>query len=664
MPSAMSLGRDNRIARRYGSLLDPWGDRTSVSLIRIIFTADGRRLETAGEIEMAMRMKRVLYSVVASCALAGALYVPARAAGLNIETATIADLNAAFADGTLTSEQLVSAYLKRIEAYDKQGPAINAIITLNKKALDEGRQLDAERKSGKVRGPLHGIPVVLKDNYDTVDMPTTAGSQLLEGHMAKQDAFMVKKLREAGAIMLAKVNLSEFAGSGGSVSGATDPAIIKAGSVPNGSSSAGGQTKNPHELLHGPAGSSGGTGAAVAAAFAQFGLGTDTGGSVRGPSSANGIVGLKPTHGLLSRAGIVPLALSFDTGGPMARSVHDVAVALGVMTGVDPADDATKKSAGRFERDYTKYLKTGALKGARIGIARDFMGKDAGTDEVVEAAIVTLKKLGAVVIDPIKYPDYILQSKGALYNIVTYAEFKAQIADYLKTSEPQYPKTLDEIVARANDPKTGYRSPEKAVALKYTASVALDLSDPSYIAAKNEALASTKAAVTALFAKPTQRHRLSDVAASGPVHQARWPSGTDRLADEPRQRDRLSGFDRARRHGVVRSARNDFVLRAGVQRRAGARLRLRLRAGDQSAGVAQAHARASERCARDGCSPGSAVSMRRDAKVLAPSSSAKGANDEYNHAGAEGAWTIDLPGCAVRACGRCDRAATRRANHP
>jgi amidase len=460
-----------------------------------------RRLETAGEIEMAMGMKRVLYSVVASCALAGALYVPACAAGLNIETATIADLNAAFADGTLTSEQLVSAYLKRIEAYDKQGPAINAIITLNKKALDEARQLDAERKSGNVRGPLHGIPVVVKDNYDTVDMPTTAGSQLLEGHMAKQDAFMVKKLRQAGAIMLAKVNLSEFAGSGGSVAGATDPAIIKAGSVPNGSSSAGGQTKNPHELLHGPGGSSGGTGASVAAAFAQFGLGTDTGGSVRGPSSVNGIVGLKPTHGLLSRAGIVPLALSFDTGGPMARSIHDVAVALGVMTGVDPADDATQKSAGRFERDYTKYLKTGALKGARIGIARDFMGKDAGTDAVVEAAIVTLKKLGAVVIDPIKYPDYILQSKGALYNIVTYAEFKAQIAGYLKTSEPQYPKTLDEIVARANDPKTGYRSPEKAVALKYTASVALDLSDPSYIAAKNEALASTKAAVMALFAK-------------------------------------------------------------------------------------------------------------------------------------------------------------------
>src|SRR5258706_5813760 len=242
------------------------------------------RLETAGEIEMAMRMKRVLYSVVASCALAGALYVPARAAGLNIETATIADLNAAFADGTLTSEKLVSAYLKRVEAYDKQGPAINAIITLNKKALDEARQLDAERRSGNVRGPLHGIPVVLKDNYDTVDMPTTAGSQLLEGHMAKQDAFMVKKLREAGAIMLAKVNLSEFAGSGGSVSGATDPAIIKAGSVPNGSSSASGQTKKPHQLLPRPPGSSRGTRASVAAPFPQIGLGTDNGRTLLRPS--------------------------------------------------------------------------------------------------------------------------------------------------------------------------------------------------------------------------------------------------------------------------------------------------------------------------------------------------------------------------------------------
>ena len=199
-----------------------------------------------------------------------------------------------------------------------------------------------------------------------------------------------------------------------------------------------------------------------------------------------------------------------------------------------------RRARGQFERDYTKYLKTGALKGARVGIARDFMGKDAGTDAVVEAAIATLKKLGAVVVDPIKYPDYILQSKGALYNIVTYAEFKAQIADYLKTSEPHFPKTLDEIVARANDPKTGYRSPEKAVALKYTASVALDLTDPSYIAAKNEALVSTKAAVMALF----EKYRLDAIVYPTSPRPAQYikPDGLPAPTDSPTNLANESGF--------------------------------------------------------------------------------------------------------------------------
>jgi amidase len=423
------------------------------------------------------------------------------AASLNIETATIAEINTAFAKGKLTSEKLVQAYLKRIEAYDKKGPTINAVITLNPKALAEAKALDRERRAGKVRGPLHGIPIVLKDNFDTFDLPTTAGSQLLEGHIAPDDAYVVKKLRDAGAIIVAKVNLSEFAGSGGSVSGAPDPAIVKAGTVPNGSSSAGGQTRNPHDLKRGPSGSSGGTGAAIAAAFAQLGLGSDTGGSVRGPSSANGIVGLKPTHGLMSRDGIVPLGLSFDTGGPMARSVYDVAVSLGVMTGVDPADAATQKSAGKYETDYTQFLKIGSLKGARIGIARDFLGKDPGTDRVVESAINTLKQLGAVVVDPIKYPDHLLQSAQGIYNIIVSTEFKADIAEYLKTTKPGYPKTLEEIVARANDSSTGYRSPPKAVALKYTNSVALTPDDPVYLAAKNETLASTKAGILALFSK-------------------------------------------------------------------------------------------------------------------------------------------------------------------
>ena len=381
-------------------------------------------------------------SVALALHVALALSAPAYAATLNIETATIADLDAAYATGKLTSAKVVDAYLKRISAYDKQGPDIHSVITLNPKAMAEAKALDAERKAGKVRGPLHGIPIVLKDNFDTFDLPTTAGSQLLEGSMPPDDAFVVKKLRDAGAIILAKVNLSEFAGSGGSVSGAPE-AIAKLGRVPNGSSSAGGQTLNQHDLTRGPSGSSGGTGASIAAAFAQFGLGTDTGGSIRGPSSANGIVGLKPTHGLLSRDGIVPLGLSFDTGGPMARSVSDIAVSLGVMTGVDFADVATMKSVGQFESDYTKYLKAGSLKGARIGIARDFLGKDAGTDKVVESAIATLKKLGADVVDPIKFPDYLLQYRQGVYNLVVSAEFKADIEKYLATTKPNYPKNLD-----------------------------------------------------------------------------------------------------------------------------------------------------------------------------------------------------------------------------
>jgi len=438
--------------------------------------------------------------VLAAALLATAAF--SRAAEIKIEDATIADLQTAMAKGTLTAEKLTELYLARIDAYDKQGPAINTVITLNQQALATARALDAERKAGKVRGPLHGIPIVLKDNYDTYDLPTTAGSQLLEGSIPPSDAYVVKKLRDAGAIIIAKVNLSEFAGGGGSVSGAKDPAVIKAGAVPNGFSSMGLQTHNPHDLTRGPSGSSGGTGAAIAASFAQFGMGTDTGGSVRGPSSANGLVGLKPTHGLLSRDGIVPLALTFDTGGPIARSVYDIAVALGVMTGIDPNDAATKKSAGKFETDYTQFLKKGSLQGARIGIARDFMGKDAGTDAVVEDAIATLRKLGAVIVDPIKYPDYLLQSKQPLSSLIMASEFKAQITDYLKANtKPGYPKTFDELVARANDPKTGYRSPEKAYGLKYTASVALDLDDPVYLAAKNEGLALVKSSILALFAK-------------------------------------------------------------------------------------------------------------------------------------------------------------------
>ena len=376
---------------------------------------------------MSTQRFRRRFGLVLLLGLAGA----AAAGGqtLDVTSATIADLNRAFDEGTLTSEQLVERYLARIAAYDDAGPALNAVITLNPHAVDRARALDAERREGGARSPLHGVPVVLKDNFDTADLPTTAGSVMLAGSMPPDDAFLVRKLRDAGAIVLAKVNMSEFA-SGGAIS------------------SLGGRTRNPHDLVRTPGGSSGGTGAAIAAAYAQFGLGTDTGGSVRSPSTANGIAGLKPTLGLLSRDGIVPLALSFDTAGPMARHVYDVAAALGVLSGRDPADEATAANRGRSETDYTQYLDPDALAGARIGIARDFLGQDGDVDWVVEASLDVMRGAGATIVD-VRFPQWLLDVSGDFYTVVRYREFRAQIAEYLATLQPGFAANLAELVERS-----------------------------------------------------------------------------------------------------------------------------------------------------------------------------------------------------------------------
>src|SRR5262245_29597260 len=355
---------------------------------------------------------------------------PVSAKSIDFDAATVADINAAFDAGTLTAESLTQMCLARIAAFDRKGPSLHAVMTLNPKAVEQARALDVERKTKGRRSPLHGIPVVLKDNYDTFDMPTTGGSVLLEGSIPSKDAFVVKKLRDAGAIILAKLNMSEFA-SGGTYS------------------SLGGQSLNPHDLARGPSGSSGGTGVAIAAAYALIGLGTDTGGSIRGPATTNGIAALKPTHGLLSRSGIIPLALSFDTGGPMARSVYDVAAALGVMTGIDATDSATSKSDGKFLSDYTKDLRADALKGARIGIARDFMGSDPDVDWVMESAFAAMKKAGATLVD-VRYPKWLLDAKEEFYSTMRYPEFVVQIAEYLKGTGPKYPKSLAEMIERAN----------------------------------------------------------------------------------------------------------------------------------------------------------------------------------------------------------------------
>jgi len=434
-------------------------------------------------------------------ALGLAIAAPTFAAELDIKTATVAEIHEAYAKG-LASEKVVAAYLARIEAFDKKGPTINSVIILNDNALAEARALDAEFKTKGPRGPLHGIPVLLKDNVDTFDLPTTGGSQLLEGSIAPDDAFITAKLREAGAIILAKVNLSEWAGSGGSTSGA--PAdIARAGRVPNGFSSAGGQTLNPHALDRGPSGSSGGTGAAIAASFGLMGIGTDTGGSIRGPSSANGIAGIKPTRGLMSRDGIIPLGLSYDTAGPMARTIYDVAATLGPMTGIDLADSATFASGGHYHADYTQFLKRGSLKGARIGVARDFTNHDPEVERIVNESIKTLESLGAVIVEDVRFPDYLLKGRQEIYNTIVRAEFKADLTTYLKTTKAGFPKSFDDVVRLSNDPATNYRSPGKAVGLKWGQpdTVSLRTDDPIYLATRDSMLPTVRVLFESLFAK-------------------------------------------------------------------------------------------------------------------------------------------------------------------
>ena len=399
-------------------------------------------------------------------------------------SASIAEIDQAFSAGTLTSETLTRLCLARIEAYDKKGPGLNAVITLNPKALDEAKALDAERKQKGPRSALHGIPVVLKDNFDTADLQTSGGFFGLKGSLPPQDSTIVARLHAAGAIILAKVNLSEFA-SGGAMS------------------SLGGQSHNPHALDYSPAGSSGGTGVSIAAGYSPLGYGTDTGGSIRGPSTNNGIVGLKPTHGLLSRAGIIPLSLSFDTGGPMARNVFDIAASLNVTAGApDPRDDATKKSEGKIPKDYTKFLDPNALKGARIGVARDFMGQDADVDSVIESALTTLKAQGATLVD-IKYPAMLLSIRGELYNAIRRPEFKAQIQDYLSTLKPGFPKTHADILAlseKVTSPTAeGFLPNHGRLALYRIEAKSPPLTDAAYLAARDHGLPLVRDTLQALF---------------------------------------------------------------------------------------------------------------------------------------------------------------------
>ena len=342
---------------------------------------------------------------------------------------TIAELATALDADEITSRELVEQYLARIDAYDTQGPTLNAMITVNPNALAEADALDAERAARGARGPLHGVPVVVKDNYDTVDMPTTAGVIALATSVPPDDAFQVQKLKEAGAIILGKANMHELAYGITTIS------------------SFGGQTRNPYDPARNPGGSSGGTGAAVAASFAAMGMGSDTCGSIRIPAAHHALVGLRGTRGLSSRDGIIPLSHTQDIGGPLTRSVEDLAIVLDTTVGSDPADESTALSEGHIPESYTAFLDENGLQGARVGILDELMEEsrsDQPVREVIEAAVEEMKAQGAEIVE--------IEEAGLLELLegdsVIRQEFGFDLAAYLKQTPGAPVKSLDEIVEK------------------------------------------------------------------------------------------------------------------------------------------------------------------------------------------------------------------------
>jgi amidase len=357
----------------------------------------------------------------------------AHAATSVVET-SVEQVQQAMASGRATSQSITRASLERIRRLDRSGPALHAVLETNTEALATARVLDAERKAGRVRGPLHGIPVLLKDNIDTAGrMLTTAGSLALLGAPAARDAFIVKRLREAGAVIIGKTNLSEWAN-------------IRSSKSSSGWSARGGQTKNPYASGRNPCGSSSGTGAAIAASFAVVGVGTETDGSIVCPSSSASLVGLKPTVGLVSRSGIIPISYSQDTAGPMTRGVADAAAVLTAIAGVDPHDPATRAAQGHIEADYRAFLTADGLKGARIGVARKRVtGYNVHTDRLFEQAIADLKRLGAEIVDPADFGSLGDYDDDEL-EVVLY-ELKAGLNAYLAERKGVPVRSLADVIA-------------------------------------------------------------------------------------------------------------------------------------------------------------------------------------------------------------------------
>jgi amidase len=429
---------------------------------------------------------------------------PAATPPFPLEEVTAAQLQDWMTSGRYTARQVAEMYLRRIDEIDRSGPTLRAVIEVNPDALTIADALDAERKAKGARGPLHGIPVLIKDNIDTADkMLTTAGSLALEGTRPAKDAFIVERLRAAGAVILGKTNLSEWAN-------------FRSTHSTSGWSGRGGQVRNPYALDRNACGSSSGTGAAIAANLAAIGVGTETDGSIVCPSGANGLVGIKPTLGLVSRTGIVPIAHSQDTAGPMTRTVADAALLLGAMMGVDPSDPATARSDAHAVRDYTKSLDPAALKGARIGVARkQYFGYSAVADRLVDQAIADMKAQGAVIVDPADIPT--ASKMDACENEVLLYEFKADLNKYLASRGPSSPvHSLQDLIA-FNEREKAREMPFFGQEQLLSAQKKGPLTSPAYVAARTKcrALARTQG-IDLVIA----RHRLDAIVA--PTGSPAW----------------------------------------------------------------------------------------------------------------------------------------------
>jgi amidase len=420
-------------------------------------------LKTGGMLAAGMSVAPLL----SACATVGAL-----APITNVEEMGIAEIQAAMKAGRLDAESLVKMYLARIETIDRNGPTLRSVQEMNPDAIPIARALDEERKAGRSRGPLHGIPVLLKDNIATADkMETTAGTLALVGARPREDSTIAQRLRQAGAVILGKASMSEWA-------------YFKSTPGSSGWSARSGQARNPYALNRTPCGSSSGSAIAVAASLVTVSIGTETDGSIICPAGVNGVVGIKPTVGLTSRAGVIPISVTQDTIGPFGRTVADAAAVLGAIVGVDQRDPATQASFGKAQTDYAKYLELNGLRGARLGVPREgYFGYSPKADAIVNQAIETLRQGGATIVDPVKIPNFDRAALTSAELVVLLYEFKAGVNAYLASVAPgAQVRTLDDVI-EFNKRNTRENMPYFGQELLVRAQAKGDLTEAEYLEA-------------------------------------------------------------------------------------------------------------------------------------------------------------------------------------